>query len=104
MMMSFDDGSGMAAVRANGTSPSRNYVVLERQEFDAAHGEAAESYFIEVHQVEARNADNALRQAFKEMRAGGYEPLEAVLVVIPESMWRTTTVHANVRESVSLGR
>lgn len=91
----------MSAVRPDGTSPSRNYVVLERQEFEEA---PHDPFFVEVHQVIARNADNALRQAFKELRAAGYSELEAVLIVVPESMWRPTTVHASVRESVSLAR
>lgn len=90
----------MSAVKPNGTSPSRNYVVLERQQFEDAEGE---SFFVEVHQVEARNAENALRQAFKEMRAGGYAALDAMLVVVPETQWRPTAVHANLRESVSVG-
>lgn len=88
----------MSAVKPNGTSPSRNYMVLER--FAADDGE----YFAEVHQVEARNAENALRQAFKEMRAAGYSALEATLVVVPITQWRPTEVHANVRESVSVGK
>lgn len=90
----------MSAVRPDGTSPSRNYVVLERQESK----KVPHAFFVEVHQVVARNADNALRQAFKELRAKGYSDLQAVLIVVPESMWRPTTVHASVRESVSLAR
>jgi hypothetical protein len=99
MMMS-NDGSHVSAVKPNGTSPARDYVVLERQEFeDAPH----EPFFVEVHRVEARNAENALRQAFKEMRAAGYTALVATLVVVPVTQWRPTDVHANVRESVSVG-
>lgn len=90
----------MSAVRPNGTSASRNYVVFERHQFDDT---TDEFFFMEVHEVVARNAENALRQAFKEMRAGGYTGLMATLAVVPQTQWRPTLVTANLRESVTVG-
>jgi DNA polymerase IIIc chi subunit len=85
------------AVSTSG-SPSRTYVVLEQQSFE----DTDELFFVRVGDVESRNATNALRKAFRELRAKGYESTEATLVVIPESMWRPTPVRAAVREQVSV--
>lgn len=80
-------------------SPTRSYVVLEQMHFE---DEPQSPYFVEIHRVSSRNAINALRQAFKELRRDGYASVDATLVVVPASMWRPTPVHATIRESVSV--
>lgn len=83
---------------ATSGSPSRTYIVLEQQSFE----DTAEVYFVQVGDVVARNATNALRRAFRELRTNGYTDTEAKLVVIPESMWKVTPVRAAVREQISV--
>lgn len=79
-------------------APTRVYVVIEQQHFDDD-----DDYFVEVHRVKARNAPNALRKAFRELkdRDTGREP-DAVLLAIPESMWRPTPVRARTREHITV--
>lgn len=77
----------------------RNYVVFEQQQDDTG------IIFIEVGKVPARNATNALRAAFRELarRADSEgEELEAILAVVPESMWRPTPVRARLQSRVSV--
>lgn len=87
-------------------SPVRPYVVLRQRDDDVEN-------FQVVHRVESRNAPNALRKAFRELRnsereaavAEGREQIPvmaATLVVVPESMWRPTAVAARVREEISV--
>jgi hypothetical protein len=80
-----------------GGAPSRTYVVLEQSEFEEG-GE----YTVEVHRVEARNATNAIRKAFRELAAQRPDQDEATIVVVPESMWRPTPVRLKRSESVSV--
>ena len=83
----------------NGSSGSaiRTYVVLEQHYFD---DEPDVPYFTEVHRVEARNGNNALRKAFKELK--GNEESEAVLVVIPEGQWKPTPVSGRRRAEITV--
>lgn len=76
-------------------APAREYVVLREEKFDSD-----EPYYIEVHRVESRNAQNAMRRAFKDLN--GDEEAEATLIVIPASMWRPTKVKAAKTERVSV--
>lgn len=87
--------NGAAQTEKKTGAPSRTYVVLEQGEFDdASH------YFTEVHRVEARNAQNAMRKAFKDLH--GEKEAEATLVVVPASMWRPEKVRIKKTERVSV--
>jgi hypothetical protein len=79
-------------------APARPYVVLKEASFE----DTGETYFTKVHEVEARNAQNAMRQAFKDLSQGDDGAAEAVLVVIPGSMFRPTQVRLNKTERVSV--
>lgn len=81
----FTKGEEAADTKPKG-SPLRNYVVLVEDEFDDG-----KPYFTEVHRVESRNAQNAMRKAFKEIH-GDADEGDATLVVVPETMWRPTKV------------
>lgn len=81
-----------------GASPQRVYVVLERQRFDDG-----DEYFVKVHETKARNAANALRKGFRELRELGFEASEATIVCIPATMWRPTEVAATSRETIRVG-
>lgn len=78
-------------------APARQYVVLKEDSFE----DSADPYYTKVHEVEARNAQNAMRQAFKDLSSSG-DTAEAVLVVIPKSMFRPTPVRLNKTERVSV--
>lgn len=80
-----------------GGTPTRNYVVLEQIELEA-DGVA----FVEAHKVEARNGDNALRRAFRELRAERPELDETTLVVIPEGQWKPRPVRAERSEQIKV--
>lgn len=83
-----------------GTSPIRNYVVLEQ------HSDESGPFYVEVSKVPARNPTNAMRAAFRELAKGrDDEDVNTTLVVVPETMWRPTAVKARVhsRVSVSIG-
>lgn len=79
-------------------APARPYVVLKEDTFE----DSDESYFTKVHEVQARNAQNAMRQAFKDLIGGEGDVAEATLVVIPKSMFRPTPVRLNKTERVSV--
>jgi hypothetical protein len=66
-------------------APARHYVVLKQEEFDDGS-----SYYVEVHRVEARNAQNAMRKAFKDLN--GEDAGEATLCVVPQTMWKPKKV------------
>lgn len=76
-------------------SAARLYVVLKEESFDDG-----EPYTVKVHEVESRNATNALRKAAKELH-GQFEGT-ATLLVIPKTMWRPTAVSLTVSERVSV--
>lgn len=78
-------------------SPVRSYVVLREQTF-----EDESVYFTEVHKVESRNAQNAMRKAFKEIHGDAAEEGEATLVVVPETMWRPTKVRIAKTEKTTV--
>lgn len=84
--------------RTSGT-PVRTYIILEQQVFE----EDQQSYFVVAGTVEARNAANALRKAFRQFK--GANEVDATLVPIPEGMWRPTFVRGRRRDdiTVSLG-
>jgi putative hemolysin len=83
----------------NGGSGSaiRTYVVLEQHHFD---DEPSEAYFVEVHRVDARNGQNAMRKAFRELK--GDEEAEATLVVIPAGQWKPTVVSGRRRQDITV--
>lgn len=85
-----------AAAKKTG-APARPYVVLKEDKFDDES-----SYYTLVHEVQARNAQNAMRQAFKDLIGGNDNVAEATLVVIPKSMFRPTPVKLNKTERVSV--
>lgn len=74
-------------------APQRPYVVLK---------DLGEDKFHRVHEVKARNAQNAMRQAFKDLTSGDGDVAEATLVVIPKTMFRPTPVRLNKTERVSV--
>lgn len=86
--------------RNGGGAPTRNYVCLERHTFEDTIGEDDGTYFVHVGQVEARNATNAMRKAYREFK--GAAEGESVFVVIPESMWRPTPVKGTRRPDVTV--
>ena len=78
-------------------SPLREYVVLEQQD----DGEGP--FYVEVLRVEARNATNALRAAFKQLaKRSEQDTFEATLVVVTASMWTPTPVTASVEPKVTV--
>lgn len=83
-----ENGSGSAI---------RTYVVLEEHHFE---DEPSEAYFVEVHRVEARNGQNAMRRAFRELK--GEEEAEVVLVVIPAGQWKPTPVSGRRRSDITV--
>lgn len=91
----------VAEARRSG-APTREYMVLELIEFD----DDDRTYFAVAHKVEARNGTNALRRAFKEIRAerNGTEDAfdETTLAVVPMSQWKPTPVRAKRRESITV--
>jgi hypothetical protein len=88
-----------------GGAPTRDYVVLEQVIFEETDDEITYAY-LEVHRVEARNGTNALRRAFKELRAirAGIDEVfdEGTLVCIPAGQWKPTPVRAKKRESITV--
>lgn len=78
-------------------SASRPYVVLKEEAFDDG-----EPYTLKVHEVEARNATNALRKAARELHGKLGDTDSATLIVIPKTMWRPTPVRLDVSERVSV--
>jgi len=85
-----------APARKAGGAPIRNYIVLEQHAFE----EDQAPYFVEAGKVEARNATNALRKAFRELKGG--EEAETVLCVIPEGMWKPTPVKGRRRAEITV--
>jgi hypothetical protein len=79
-----------------GGAPIRTYIVFEEFELEP-NGKG----YQEVHRVEARNSENAIRKAYKEL-AGDKDEASATLVVVPESMWRPTPVHLRPKTTVSV--
>lgn len=77
-------------------APARPYVVLRQETFE----DTDDPYFVKVHEVEARNAQNAMRRAFKDL--SGDAETQATLVVIPASMFRPTQVSLTKTERVSV--
>lgn len=80
-----------------GGAPTRNYIVLEEIELDGND----HAYQV-VTTVEARNGNNALRKAFKELRDQRSDFDEATLAVIPEGQWKPTPVKAERKESITV--
>jgi hypothetical protein len=80
-----------------GGAPTRGYVVLEQIELD--DGVTA---YQNVLTVEARNGQNALRKAFKDLREGRPDLDAATLAVIPEGQWKPTPVRAQRKESITV--
>lgn len=79
-------------------SQVREYVVLEEQSFEDDGG----LYFTELGRFQARNANNALRRAFKTLIRDD-EPHK--LIAITATQWRPTPVQRSHRqvESVQIG-
>jgi hypothetical protein len=80
-----------------GGAPTRPYVVLEEIHLDD-DGLA----YQKVLTVEARNGQNALRKAFKQLRADRTDYDAATLAVIPEGQWKPTSVRAKRTESITV--
>jgi len=78
------------------TTPTRAYVVLEQGTFS----DDEQPYWTEVGRVEARNAQNALRKAFRDIK--GDAEGDTVFCVIPDSMWRPTPVAARRRADITI--
>lgn len=72
-------------------SKARTYLVFERFEDKEAPTGAK---FHEVGDVEARNAENALRKAYRKLAEERDEYPETTLVVVAERMWRPTPIKA----------
>lgn len=72
-----------------GRSKSRTYLVFEEQTI--ANQTTA---YIQVGEVVARNGENALRKAFRNLADERGEWPETTLVVVAERMWRPTPVKA----------
>jgi hypothetical protein len=83
--------------RKAGGAPTRGYVVLEEIELDEG-GHAYQN----VLTVEARNGQNALRKAFKDLREGRPDLDATTLAVIPEGQWKPTPVRAQRKESITV--
>lgn len=81
---------------SSGGAPTRNYVCLEQHTFE----EDEQLYYVEVGQVEARNATNAMRKAYREFK--GTAEGGTTFVVIPERMWRPTPVRGTRRPDVTV--
>lgn len=81
---------------------SRGYVVLlQTSETPAIFEQIGDP-------VDARNAEQAIRQAFKALHerdsADGYRvPTEAILVAVPTKMWSATLVRLQTKTEVSIG-
>jgi hypothetical protein len=91
----------LSDAKAVGGAPTRNYVCLEEQRLDGEDpGDGAEVCYVVVGKVPARNATNAMRKAFREFK-GGQEG-EAMMVVIPEGMWRPTPVRGTRRPDITV--
>lgn len=89
--------------KSAGGAPTRNYVCLEQQVFedDAVLGDdSINTYFVIAGTVEARNATNAMRKAYREFK--GTAESEAVMVVIPEGMWKPTAVRGTRRPDITV--
>jgi hypothetical protein len=78
--------------RKAGGAPTRGYVVLE----EIGHA------YQNVLTVEARNGQNALRKAFKDLREGRPDLDATTLAVIPEGQWKPTPVRAQRKESITV--
>lgn len=87
---------------ARAGAPIRTYVILEQVEIegDSGTGEAPYPAFVEATRVEARNGNNALRKAYKELR--GNTEGDAVFIPIPESQWQPVTVRGERRSNVTV--
>lgn len=83
--------------KSAGGAPTRNYVCLEQHAFEE---DADGAYFVIAGIVEARNATNAMRKAYREFK--GAEESEATMVVIPEGMWRPTSVRGTRRPDITV--
>jgi hypothetical protein len=81
-----------------GGAPTRPYVVLEQIQLEGSDDVAYQHVLV----VEARNGPNALRKAFKEIRADREDYDEATLAVIPAGQWKPTPVRAERRESITV--
>lgn len=99
--------------KSAGGAPTRNYVCLEEQVFEGGEVDYDEArnlphdttyltgtYYVIAGIVEARNATNAMRKAYREFK--GAEESEAVMVVIPEGMWRPTAVRGTRRPDITV--
>jgi hypothetical protein len=76
-------------------APARNYVVLERiQEDDGSY------YYVELATVEARNANNALRRAWKQQARGGDQ--DVWLVPVPDKWFRPRLVSGKARDEFTV--
>lgn len=83
-----------------GGAPTRTYIVLE--EFELEGDDAGHLAYQVVSRVEARNGQNALRKAFKEIRETRENFDAATLAVIPENQWKPTPVRAERREQITV--
>ncbi len=80
-----------------GGAPTRTYVVLEEIRLD--NDDIA---YFKAGEVEARNGQNALRKAFKQLREQREDFDAATLAVIPEGQWKPTPVKAQRKESITV--
>ena len=83
-------------------APIRTYVILEQIDMEGDADTGAEPYvaFVEAARVEARNGNNALRKAYKELR--GNTEGDATYVPIPESQWQPVVVRGERRSNVTV--
>lgn len=91
------------APKKAGGAPVRGYVVFEEVTFEGDET----VYYTQVNSIEARNSQNALRKAARDrgIADDADEEAEAMLSVVPASMWRPTRVklRRDSRVSVSIG-
>jgi hypothetical protein len=104
--MSEEDQAAPPRARDGGAA-TREYVVLEQVVYEEGDNGAKVYCWLESHRVIARNSNNALRKAFKEMRedrtGDGLEPFDqAMLEVVPASYWHPTEVRTKRRESITV--
>lgn len=84
--------------RKGGGAPTRGYIVLEEITLDDDQGIAYQN----VLTVEARNGQNAMRKAFRDLREQRPDLEATTLQVIPEGQWKPTPVRAQRKESITV--
>lgn len=86
-------------------APVRNYVILREvtdDEGQVRYVRPDSQAVVEPYTVEARNGNNAMRAAFRDLTSNDSELVEATLVVIPLSQFKPTPVRLKESRHVSV--